>query len=852
MAVSGRTSEGIVVLYTFDDKEGDKVRDQSDHGQPLDLRIEKTTAVRWNESSLEVISPTKIQSINAARKLYDNLKRSGAITIEAWITPKNSSQNGPARVVSMSNNSVQRNFTLGQEGDRYQIRLRTTSTSDNGIPDSNSGKGKAEAKLTHVVYTRDRGGNVLVYVNGKRTASKKVSGKFSNWDRGFPLVVANERSADRPWIGEIHLVAIYSRALTSFDVSQNFNSGPQAGKDPDAEEQIKRIQAERTFASRVAPILARNCLECHDAGSKMGGLDLSHKIAAFDGGESGKVLVPGKAEESLLWERIVLGDMPPERPALSASDQKLIKTWIDHGAIWSIDMIDPAVYASNSGASDSWIQRLTISEYVETIRSAVGVDISKEARRLLPPDIRADGFSNTAYNLNVDLKHIEAYSQLAEIVVKQMDILKFAKRFSANRSLNTDASAREFVAKVGEWLFRGPLEDREVSIYSGIFTAVASAGGSYEQGVGLLVEAMLQSPRFIYRVEEQRGNGDSARVDDYELASRMSYILWGGPPDVVLLRDAREGLLSDSSRCRAQIKRMLNDPRAIQRSRQFASDWLNLDRLSNMRPSPKRFPHWTSELGRDMRVETLAYFEEIVWKQDRPLNDLFNAQFTYASPRLAKHYGLKPIGDGLHRYDLADKPNRGGLLTQGSVLTIGGDDASMVTRGLFVMRDLLRGVIGAPPPGIDTTPVPPKPGKTHRDIAEDRIRNRSCGGCHIKFEPLAFGLEQFDGLGAFHQKDEFGNPLRADGQLVIPGEAKPQDYQTPAELMDLLASSDRVRETLTWKITQFSLGRPLGVQDAMEVQRIHQAATKAGGRYTDLITAVLMSDLVQKTRTVYE
>ncbi len=561
------------------------------------------------------------------------------------------------------------------------------------------------------------------------------------------------------------------------------------------------------------------------------------------------MIVPGNPNDSLLWDRVASGDMPPKGRSLSSAEKGLLKQWIDEGAVWSVELIDPAVYRGNSGASEVWVQRLTVDEYIETVRSAVGVNIAKEAHELLPPDLRADGFSNTAYNLNVDLKHVEAYSQLAQLIAERMDVLKFAGRFSKSRSLNTDATARKFVAAVGEWLLRGPLDDREVTNYSGILTAVASAGGSYEQGVSLMVEAMLQSPRFIYRIERQRGDGRERHAGQYELASRMSYILWGGPPDAELFKAAREGRLSNRDQCRAQIQRMLKDSRAVSRSKQFVSDWLNLDRLGNMQPNAKRYPDWEPALGRDMRDETLAYFEEVVWKKNRPLSDLFNAQFTYATPRLARHYGLKPQGDGLQRYDLSKVPSRGGLLTQGSVLTIGGDDASMVTRGLFVLKDVLRGVIGAPPPGVDTTPVPAKPGMTLRDIAEQRIGNMACGSCHQKFEPLAFGLEQFDGLGAFHKKDEFGNALRSDGEILFPGTAKPVKYKTAGELMDLLAKSDRVQETLTWKLAQFALGRPLGAADATEIERTHKAAIDQGGTYPALITAIVMSDLVQKTRT---
>ena len=173
----------------------------------------------------------------------------------------------------------------------------------------------------------------------------------------------------------------------------------------------------------------------------------------------------------------------------------------------------------------------------------------------------------------------------------------------------------------------------------------------------------------------------------------------------------------------------------------------------------------------------------------------------------------------------------------------------MVTRGLFVLHDLLRGSVMAPPVGLDTTPVPAKPGMSNRRVSEQRIADVKCGGCHVKFEPLAFGLEKFDGLGAFHNKDEHGNTLREDGEILFPGTIKPVAYKTSAELMDLLAKSDRVRESLTWKVTQFALGRPLVAADARIIKDIHTKAWKNGGTYESLVTAIVMSDLVQMTRT---
>jgi hypothetical protein len=332
----------------------------------------------------------------------------------------------------------------------------------------------------------------------------------------------------------------------------------------------------------------------------------------------------------------------------------------------------------------------------------------------------------------------------------------------------------------------------------------------------------------------------------------LSYIVWGGPPDDELLMAAEKGKL-DRGGIAAQAARMLKDSRAIGRSRQFLAEWLNLDRLNSLQPNPKKYPQWEAPLAADMRRETLAYFEEIVWKQNRPLSDLLNAQVTFVTPRLARHYNLpldKTADEGeLIRVDLQSVPGRGGLLTQGSVLTVGGDDASMVTRSLFVMHELLRGVVRDPPPCVDTTPLPSKPGLTQRMIADARIANKSCAGCHGKFEPLAFGLEKFDGLGSYREADEFENKLREDGTILFPGDGETVAYASSAELMDLLAGSERVRETIAWKATQFALGRPLGAEDAAAVAAIHRTAQQDGGTYASLMTAIVTSDLVLQTPT---
>ena len=848
---NSRVTSGLQILYDFASPSGAIIHDRSEVGEPINLSISDSKVVQRSVGKLSVSGKTTIRSIKPAKKLIEAVRRSGALTIEAWVQSMNTRQAGPARIVTLSKNSKERNFTLGQVGDKYEVRLRTTRTSTNGIPAVVSKGRAAGTKLTHIVYAYAKDGQARLFVNSKSVATSKVGGLPSNWNGSFELALANELSNDRPWQGTLHLVALYNRTLTPKEIARNFAAGPDGTSI--VESQAKSDPGQTLFETKIAPLFANHCLECHDSASKQGLLDLSKKSLAIAGGENGRTFVPGKSADSLLWQLVESDDMPRQRTPLSTEEKTLLKKWIDTGATWSLDAIDPAVYAHGGRPREPLVQRLTIQEYINTVRDAVGVDISKEARELLPRDIRADGFSNTAYNLNVDLKHVNAFSQLAEIIVSRMDVLKFVRRFSRNNKL-TDKSMGDVIEKVGRWLLRGPLDEQEVIIYRGISTTVASAGGDFRESISFIIEAMLQSPRFVYRIENQPGYDGEWPVSQYELASRISYIVRGGPPDDILNKTVDADNLYGEELSN-QIKRMLDGAQAVERSLQFTSDWLNLGRLQNLNPNPKMFPNWDAELAEDMRTETLAYFRHVAWEKNRPLSELLNYQATFATPRLARHYRLPVTASnvdqvGTLQYDLSRVKGRGGLLTHASVLTVGGDEASMVSRGLFVLHDLMRGIVRDPPPCVDTTPIPTKPGLTQRAIAEARIANQSCRGCHLRFEPLAYGLEKFDGIGVFHEKDEHGNELREDGQILIPGASRSVPYQTSEELMNFLAGSERIRETITWKMTQFALGRPLGPADAATVADIHQAGQKSGGTYKDVITAIILSDLVQNGHTV--
>jgi regulation of enolase protein 1 (concanavalin A-like superfamily) len=229
---STRVENGLVSLYTFDDGNGDTVADSSGIGEPLNLQIEDPASVTWGHGSLTVSSPNRIATGTSANKLFEALTVSNAVTIEAWVTPANASQNGPARIATMSDGLTSRNFMLGHgkpnggNGAEYEARLRTTATNNNGQPSLVSPSNSASNSLQHLIYTRDTDGVARFYIDGVEAASGLVGGDLSNWNDGYHFALANEIGASRPWLGTYHLVAIYDRSLSPSEVHQNFSYGP--------------------------------------------------------------------------------------------------------------------------------------------------------------------------------------------------------------------------------------------------------------------------------------------------------------------------------------------------------------------------------------------------------------------------------------------------------------------------------------------------------------------------------------------------------------------------------------------------------------------------------------------------
>lgn len=221
-----RVGEGLLALYDFAEGSGAVVNDISDVGNPLNLTIGNTNAITWLDGALAVTGSNIISTFAPADKLNAGIVATNEVSIEAWLRVDDLAQTGPARVVSLSQGTGERNLTLGQESGQYEVRLRTTDTTDNGIPATQTASGAATSALQQIVYTRDALGAVTIYVDGVAMTTGTVGGNLSNWDANYEFMLANEFTQNRPWVGEFHLLALYNKALTPSQVTQNFDVGP--------------------------------------------------------------------------------------------------------------------------------------------------------------------------------------------------------------------------------------------------------------------------------------------------------------------------------------------------------------------------------------------------------------------------------------------------------------------------------------------------------------------------------------------------------------------------------------------------------------------------------------------------
>jgi len=420
----------------------------------------------------------------------------------------------------------------------------------------------------------------------------------------------------------------------------------------------------------------------------------------------------------------------------------------------------------------------------------------------------------------------------------------FTCRPSTAAPADERACAAEIVSRLARRAYRRPVTPEDVDTLLGFFDSGREDGGSFDAGIQLALERMLVDPDFLLRIERDpvgAAAGAPYRLSDVEVASRLSFFLWGSIPDDALLDAAEQGTLTEPAVLEAQVRRMLADPRARSLVDDFAIQWLHLRNLEDVTGDPVPFPDFDDNLVEAFRQETTLFLASTL-REDRSVLDVLDADYTYVNERLARHYGIPGIyGSRFRRVALPDREQRGGLLGQGGLLAL----TSYPTRTSPVLRGkwLLDTILGAPPPSPPAdVPALPERGEEGRttSVRERLERHRqapACATCHASIDPPGFALEQFDGLGAWRTADEFGNPI--DATATMP------DGRTVAGMAGLrallLERPERFAGTVAEKLLSYALGRGLEHVDRPTVRAVVRDAAADDYRWSALIAGIVKS-----------
>jgi hypothetical protein len=370
-------------------------------------------------------------------------------------------------------------------------------------------------------------------------------------------------------------------------------------------------------------------------------------------------------------------------------------------------------------------------------------------------------------------------------------------------------------------------------------------GGSFESGIQFALERMLVDPDFLLRVHRDpvaaKGKPEY-RLTDLEIASRLSFFLWSSIPDEHLLTLAEHGELSNTATLEREVRRMLADPRATDALvDNFAAQWLNLRQIADVVVDPVVYPLYDESLLQGFQTETEMFVASTL-REDRPVSELLNANYTFVNERLARHYGIPGVyGTRFRRVTLPDHDQRGGLLSQGALLTTTSypNRTSPVVRGKWLLNNIFGTPIPPPPPNVNAT-LETKPGAVPTTMRERLAQHRTsatCNGCHSVIDPLGFSLENFDAIGGWRTIDEAGKPVDASGTT-----AGGQKIDGLAGLRSLLlAEPDQFPRTLTEKLMAYALGRRIEYYDMPTVRQIVRNAAATDYRWSSLIEGIATS-----------
>ena len=493
------------------------------------------------------------------------------------------------------------------------------------------------------------------------------------------------------------------------------------------------------------------------------------------------------------------------------------------------------------------MRRLTNAEYARTVTDLLGEPAGADQRLQLPDDPHTSGFDNNAEVETISNVHADRYSQGAETLARAV-LSTPARRTSVfGCDPSTGATCLQtFIQRFGRRLYRRPLSADEVSGY--LKLAAAADPATPDAGPSAVLQAMLRSPHFLFRIELGRSDPKRPgllRLTGFEVATRLAYLLWGTTPDDPLLDAAQRGDLDTPAGLDAVAARMLADPRARPAVNRFYTQWLQVTDLAGTQIDSTKFKMWNGALASAMAEESARFVDSIIWNAEpggASLRNLLSARYTFVNGPLAALYGL-PAGDNSwRRVDFADNVPRIGILTNPSVLTLTShsDGISPTKRGLYVREVLLCQDIPQPPPGVDANLPPAKAGETERERFARHTTDATCAGCHTMMDPVGWGLSQFDAIGALR-------PDAVDVAGRIEG-FTPPEFTGPLELARRVSDSPEFAACVGTSLYRFAYGLRENGMHAAPVAQVQRAFRDTGFNFGKTLLALVHTDAFRYRR----
>ena len=531
-------------------------------------------------------------------------------------------------------------------------------------------------------------------------------------------------------------------------------------------------------------------------------------------------------------------------------EEQALTEWVRHLATLPDAAVtaarDRLAAASALSAHDPLLRRLTHSQYNNTVRDLLG-DHSRPADRF-PPEDFVNGFKNQLRTQGMPPLLAEAYSAAAEkLALNAFRAGDVNGLVPCKPTGSRDAKCRDqFVRAFGGRAFRRPLVEAEFRRYTALFDSQAAQSGRFLDGARIVVEAMLQSPKFLFHVE-----GHS----DYAVASRLSYLLWDTMPDQRVFDAAARGELRSGDGLMRVVKTMLDHPAARQAVDEFFAEWLRFDRVLGSVKDRRRYPEFTPELAAMMVQETRLLLGNLVWN-DGNFMEAFTADYSFLNAELASVYRVPAPSGEFARVRFPGDVRRSGLLGQASFLTAnaGPVETSPTARGIFVREQFLCQHVPNPPPGVNTEVPEPTIEKPlpRRQRMQAHVENPTCATCHRLMDPIGFGLENYDAIGRWRDREliefEISRRNTAEKNVELPIDAAGEiagiangAFAEPKQIGRLLADSRVCQECIVKQAFRYAFGRLETPGDRETIKTAFAAFRDSGFRFKELLIALVRS-----------